>query len=199
MGIFGKREAGPPTPSEAEPTPERRATPVPPEPEPVREEPARPAAAASSSMMRPGTYGIQQAIELMRKLPNENVALVVEVVKKTLESLHVDIGAIIEDAERKQTRIEERVAKLDEEIADYEEEIAARREEIAALNADGEETRTVRERLELAHRGVATMSSSHARDTQPPINRPTPVPRPSAFSGTPPRPPLDKPDEHTHD
>lgn len=177
---------------------ERRATPVQPEAEVARDEPPRPAAAASSSIMRPATYGIQQAIELMRKLPNENVALVVEVVKKTLESLHVDIGAIIEDAERKQTRIEERVTKLDEEIADYEEEIAARRDEIASLNADGEETRTVRERLELAHRGVAS-ASSHARDTQPPVNRSTPVPRPSAFAGAPPRPPLDKPDEHPHD
>lgn len=200
MGLFDRKRDGTPNPPQPEqPRPERHATPVP-EPEVAREEPPRQTAAASATAMRAGAYGIQNAIELMRKLPSENVALVVEVVKKTLESLHVDIGAIIEDAERKHARIDERVAKLEEEISDYEEEIAARREEIAALTADGEETRTVKERLELAQRGVAFGSRAH--DTQPPVNRSgvPPVRQSSAFAGVP-RPPLgDKPEnETTHD
>ncbi len=197
MGLFDRKRDGTPTPSQPEPRPERHATPVP-EPEVAREEPPKQAAAASATAMRSSGYGIQNAIELMRKLPNENVALVVEVVKKTLESLHVDITGIIDDAERKEARIEERVAKLEEEISDYEEEIAARREEIAALTADREETRTVKERLEMAQRGGAV---GRPHDTQPPVNR-SAVPRPaSAFAASPPRPPLgDKHEtESTHE
>jgi hypothetical protein len=187
MGLFDRKRADiTPAPPPAEPSPPRREPA--PEPQVAREEPARPtpAASASTSAARPSGYGIQNAIELMRKLPSENVALVVEVVKKTLESLNVDIAAIIDDAERKQSRIDDRVGKLEEEISDYEEEIAARKEEIAALTADREETHTVRERLELALRGTA-----RSRDTLPPQNRPSPVPPPggSAFGG-PSRPPL---------
>lgn len=110
---------------------------------------AKPAVQPAAEPAKP-TYGIQNAIELMRQLPSDNVPLVVEVVKKTLESLHVDIGSIIADAERKRARIDDRVVNLQAEIDDFEEEIAARKDEIEALTADRDETKTVKERLELA-------------------------------------------------
>src|SRR5262245_31032584 len=60
-------------------------------------------------------FSIDQAIELMRALPaasEQNVQLVVTIIKTTLESLKVRVSDIIEDASRKQKRLEERVADL---------------------------------------------------------------------------------------
>ncbi len=48
-------------------------------------------------------FGIDKAIELMRKLPGDNTELVVQVVKTTLESLKVKVATIIEDANKKAT------------------------------------------------------------------------------------------------
>lgn len=100
-------------------------------------------------------YGIQQAIELMRALPvDQNPALVVAVIKTTLESLKVKVSDIIADADRKQKDLEERVGNLKRAIADFEKEIETRKDEIARLEADHKETTAVRGRLELAERAV---------------------------------------------
>ncbi len=139
MGLFDKKR---PEPDPVQPQPQAPPQGAAPKPAPAPQPAPRPS--------EPASYGIQNAIELMRRLPDENVPLVVEVVRKTLESLHVDITAIIEDAERKENRIAERVRNLEEEIREFEEEIAARKQEIAALTADRDETRSVKQRLELA-------------------------------------------------
>lgn len=120
---------------------------------------ARPAPAPAPAPMpveeeRPN-YGIDNAIELMRVLPpssEQNVELVVTVIKTTLESLKVRISDIIEDASRKQKRLEDRVSDLKKEIADFEKEIQTRKEEIARLEADHAETTNVKARLELAEK-----------------------------------------------
>jgi hypothetical protein len=116
---------------------------------------ARPAAAASSHVddePRPH-YGIDQAIQLMRALPvDQNVELVVQVIKTTLESLKVKVSDIIVDADRKNKDLEERVGNLKRAIADFEKEIETRKEEIARLEADHTETASVRQRLELAEK-----------------------------------------------
>ncbi len=118
-------------------------TPPPVEAPPVAEEPPEPA---------PQEYGIEQAIALMRTLPDDSVELVVRVVKHTLESTDIHIPTIIEDASRKQKRIDDRVALLKEEIRDLEAEIAKRTEEIGTLEEDHKETSMVKERLELAEK-----------------------------------------------
>jgi len=95
-------------------------------------------------------YGIDRAIELMRTLPSDNIELVVQVVKFSLESVGIKLPMIIEDAIRRQKDIQGRIGVLRTEIADLEQEIKVRREEIERLDADHKETSTVRERLELA-------------------------------------------------
>jgi hypothetical protein len=101
-------------------------------------------------------YGIEQAIALMRALPmDNNPALVVAVIKTTLESLKVKVADIISDAARKQKDLEERVSNLKRAIADFEKEIETRKEEIARLEADHKETTAVRGRLELAEKAVS--------------------------------------------
>src|SRR5256885_3375165 len=98
-------------------------------------------------------YGIDNAIELMRALPvDQNVELVVAVIKGTLESLKVRVTDIIEDASKKQKRLEERVSDLKKEIADYEKEIDTRKNEIIRLESDHTETTNVKARLEMAEK-----------------------------------------------
>src|SRR5262245_49920883 len=70
-----------------------------------------------------GDYGIDKAIELMRKLPGENVELVVRVVKTTLESMQISVSAIVRDAKSKEARLGGRVDTLRKEIAELESEI----------------------------------------------------------------------------
>ena len=101
-------------------------------------------------------YGIEQAIMLMRALPvDQNPALVVAVIKTTLESLKVKVSDIIADASRKQKDLEDRVSNLKRAISDFEKEIETRKEEIARLDADHKETTAVRGRLELAEKAQA--------------------------------------------
>ncbi len=120
-------------------------------------------------------YGIGQAIELMRMLPAENVELVVQVVKRTLESTHIRIDTIIQDASRKQAEIEGRIAVLKQEIAELEREIATRKSEIGALEADHRETTQVKERLLLAEKltgeRAAVTAVPQTNSAQSPIGR----------------------------
>ncbi|HET6611641.1 MAG TPA: hypothetical protein VFG83_06620 [Kofleriaceae bacterium] len=108
------------------------------------------------------SYGIEQAIELMRTLPSDNVELVVRVVKQTLESTHIKIPRIINDAAKKQSDIQGRIKVLRDEIAEHESEIATRRSEILSLEADYNETSLVKDRLSLAER-LAAEGPSQAR------------------------------------
>ena len=105
-------------------------------------------------------YGIEKAIELMRLLPADNIELVVQVVKKTLESLQIQVPSIIKDASRKQQDIEGRIDVLKKEIAELESEISTRKTEIGALEADHKETTTVKERLILAEKLTETRAST---------------------------------------
>lgn len=108
-------------------------------------------------------YGIREAIELMRTLPAENVDLVVQVVKKTLESANIRIGGIIEDASARQMDIEGRISVLRQEIADLDREIVARKAEISRLDADHHEVSLVKDRLLLAEK----LSAPHPAPAAP--------------------------------
>jgi hypothetical protein len=121
-----------------------------PAPAPVTTVVAEPPPAEAEGEDFDSSFGINKAIELMRTLPADNVELVVQVVKLTLESTKIRISTIIEDASRKQDDIQGRIKVLKAEIAEFEKEIAVRREEIASLEADFDETSTVKERLVLA-------------------------------------------------
>jgi hypothetical protein len=118
---------------------------------------ARPAQQSSKVMVdedvRP-SYGIENAIQLMRQLPQDdaNIQLVVTVIKTTLESLKVKVSDIIDDAVRKEKDLEGRVSNLKSAIAEFEKEIQQRRDEIAKLETDHAETTSVKARLQLAEK-----------------------------------------------
>ena len=152
MGFFGKRGDDKPT------TPQHEEgdfsdSPV----ENVSLAPKPPSAAPAPRIVEEEHphYSIDQAIELMRALPpgsDQNVELAVVIIKTTLESLKVRVGDIIEDATKKQKRLEDRVADLKREIADFEKEIQTRKDEIGRLETDHAETTSVKGKLELAER-----------------------------------------------
>jgi len=133
MSIFNKK---------SEPEPSRPAADV-----------VAPAAAASS----PKNYGIAEAIQLMRTLPvDQNPDLVVRVVRATLASLSVHLPDIIEDANRKQKTISERIAAVHTQVADLEKQLDIHRKEIATLEAEMKETTGVKERLQMAEKVGST-------------------------------------------
>jgi hypothetical protein len=114
-------------------------------------------------------FNIDKAIELMRQLPQDNVELVVRVVKTTLESMRIKVSAIIDDATRKQQHIEQRIAGRKKEIADLESEISVRKQEISALEADHAETTMVKDRLVLSEKqaGAAAPKPAAAAASRP--------------------------------
>ncbi len=92
-------------------------------------------------------YGIAQAIELMRSLPNERTDLVGRVVRQTLESMNIHVSDILLDAERREAALRDEIALYRSDIAELEKEIAIRRSEIGRLEADLAETTAVKQRF----------------------------------------------------
>lgn len=126
----------------------------------------------------PLAFGIDEAIALVRTLPSRSTELVMQVVKRTLESVGVDVARIIESAAKKEQAIEARIGELRAKIEELEGEIAAHKKEIASLEADQREVSSVKERMVLAQR----------LETGEPSDRPAPGARPATVSVSAPPP-----------
>ncbi len=122
----------------------------------VHVEPEPPVQAAPANAARPA-YGIGDAINLMRSLPQDlqTTDIVVQVIKRTLESAKIDVSAIIADATHKEDMIEKRIRELQEQIENFQREIQTRSGEIQRLQTDLEETSRVKERLVMAEKLTA--------------------------------------------
>jgi hypothetical protein len=116
-------------------------------------------------------YGIDDAIKLMRTLPvDENVDLVVRVIKRTLESLSVRVPDILEDAQKRQESLRSKIAEHHGAIMQLERDIEGRRQEIARLDDELAETTTVRERLQLAEATSLAPTPTPAKVTVSPLS-----------------------------
>jgi hypothetical protein len=123
----------------------------------------------------PRAYGIAQAIHLMRSVPVEdNVELVVAVIRSTLESLNIRLSDIIDDASSREHTLHARIETLKGEIADHEKQIDTRSQEIGVLHSELSETTKVKERLLLAQNGAHPAAAP-----QPPKREPAlpPIPQ----------------------
>jgi TolA-binding protein len=108
-------------------------------------------------------YGIAETTLLMRTLPvDQNVELVVRVVRSTLESMNVQLPEIIEDAVVREKELQARMATLNGEIAEFTKQIDGRRQEIARLDEELSETTTVKERLLLAQKLAGRPAAANA-------------------------------------
>jgi hypothetical protein len=178
MGLFDKKIKKPtdlddePEPAVPEPAHAKPAS----APAPVAA--AKPAPAPAATKPDHPDYGINKAIELMRLLPEDNIELIVRVVKTTLESTNINVASIVQDATRKQAQIEARVGVLKKEIAGLEGEIATRRSEIALLETDHKETTSVKDRLVLAEKLSAGREEPRAPVVAPRPATPTGIPIP---------------------
>ena len=142
---------------------------------------AHAASGGSNGQANGRSYGIDQAIALMRTLPvDQNVELVVRVIRHTLESTNVLLPSIIDDALAREAMLQERMERLDSEIESFAEQIDLRRQEIGRLSSELKETSTVKDRLLLAQRlaagedptGIAVMHAA------PPMAPPAPLKMP---------------------
>ena len=145
----------------AKPNPGAQSRPAQPSPQPNTPV-ARPSSAVSG-----GAYGIQEAIELIRKLPNVNTEIVITVVIKTLESANISVDKIVKDAQAREHKIEDRSGRLISKIETLEAEIAELNEEITQLNSDLEETNRVKDLL-MRSLNVDTGSSSSQKSHSAP-------------------------------
>lgn len=94
------------------------------------------------------TYSIDQAVALMRDLPDHHNDVVVAVVTKTLLSANINVNKIIDDARQKEASLESEIQQLTAQIEALQIEIANKKEQINVSNAMLEETRRVRKLLE---------------------------------------------------
>ena len=126
--------------------------------------PPVPASPAAPSAPRPSddAYGIRRAIDLLRRLPAGERAVLVEVVRMTLESVNVPVAAIIEDADSREAEIDRRIAVLRTAVKEREEEIATRREEIANLEVEQKEIARVKQELNAAREQAEAPKTSNA-------------------------------------
>lgn len=116
-------------------------------------------------------YGIADAILLMRSLPvDQNVDLVVQVIRATLASMNVKVQDIIEDAVRKEKATEAGISALHGKVAELERELEARRQDILGLEVDLKETTAVKERLQLSEEATALPADALAENTPPVVN-----------------------------
>jgi hypothetical protein len=128
-------------------------------------------------------YGIADAMRLMRSLPvDQNMDLVVRVVRVTLSSVKVRMEDIIEDASRRQKSIQDSITALHARVADLQDQLEARRREIAAHEADLKETTMVKERLQHAEKATG--------QRPPPVPSAGPSPLAATLPPPPPPPPL---------
>mgnify|MGYP007087006683 FL=1 len=127
--------------------------------------------APQKSLQKPD-YDIEKAIRLMSALPEGETQLVVTIVRQTLESMDVDVGDIIQDAECKEKRLNDRHQKLRHSIRDFEAKIADKNQQIKVLLEDLKETSKVKQQLQLT------------QNEDKPVAAPTPSPSTQQNSAT---------------
>lgn len=119
---------------------------------------------ASEQALKPA-YGIDQAIELMRKVPKDNPDVVVAVIRETLSSAKIDVDAIIADAENKTESLRGEIAGLRDRISALQEEIHEKEADIQRSQQDLQETARVQELLKAS---VQKSEQGKAKPVKPP-------------------------------
>lgn len=105
-------------------------------------------------------YGIEEAVGLMRKLPDVDTDVVITVVRKTLESANVRVNEIITDAEKKESNINKRTNTLTSEIEELQKKITLRNKEISILTKDLQETTKVKKLLQQGEQEAAKLAGN---------------------------------------
>jgi hypothetical protein len=93
-------------------------------------------------------YSVDTAIRLFENLPDfGNSNVIVEVVKRTLESANISIVEIMSDADEKEKDITDKITKLKSEVEKLIKEIGGRKEEVTKLQNELRRVRNVKDKL----------------------------------------------------
>ncbi len=111
-------------------------------------------------------YGIEEAVSLMRKLPDVDTDVVITVVRKTLESANVRVDEIISDAEKKEGNINKRTNTLTSEIEELQKKITLRNKEISILTKDLQETTKVKKLLQQGEREAKAAAAGNSKPAE---------------------------------
>jgi len=129
--------------------------PQPPMPQAPAPTPPPMAAAAPTLAAKTPSYGVEDAIKLMRELPDNKKEMVITIVQKTLVSAKINVSTIIDDATRKIDRLEKKNEKLAQEIRELEEAIQQRKAETEINARDIVETSEVKSSFESVQKHVS--------------------------------------------
>jgi hypothetical protein len=101
-------------------------------------------------------YGIDQANDLMAAIPIDDKAevVVVDVIRKTLESVGVQVGAIIDEARLREVDLRTRIEDRRAAIAELERQISSEQRLIDTMEHELALTGRTRERLELSEKSA---------------------------------------------
>jgi hypothetical protein len=111
----------------------------------------RPSSSARRGMFQTG-FGVDEALQLLKQLPDNDDELMIYGVKTTLESVGVDIGQIIQDAQNKAENVKSQIAGVEDEIAALETQILEKSQTIDQHSDHLAELNNLKRRLEHAIR-----------------------------------------------
>ena len=95
-------------------------------------------------------FDIEQALALLRQFPSngQNDAVIVDVIRKTLQSTSIDLDKVLEGAGRKQDEITNEIVRIQSEIASVHQRIEEMTSVVRDLQDQLGEIGSLRERFE---------------------------------------------------
>jgi len=111
--------------------------------EPSPKAPSQPAQSASS-----GRYGIDDAIQLLRQLPESEDHHTMSVICKTLESAQIRMSDLLQDARQKEQKLKQQHKGLEQEIEQLQAKMDDRRKQLKQLSESLEEVTRIKARFE---------------------------------------------------
>jgi len=101
-------------------------------------------------MANPNDYTIDRVLDLMREVPADgpNSKLVIQVVRKTLESAGINLPSVLEMSNQRQDAITNEIVRLQTEISSLRQAIDEKTEQVSKLQSYLGELGQLRERFE---------------------------------------------------
>ena len=98
----------------------------------------------------PANYGVDQAIMLLRQIPSDrtNQKMVVNIVRKTLESAGIDIPRLLEAATQRQDEVTNEIVRIQGEISSFHQAIEEKTVIVQQYQEQLAEIGSLRERFE---------------------------------------------------
>lgn len=95
-----------------------------------------------------GRYGIDDAIELLRQLPESEDHQTMSVICKTLESAQIRMSDLLQDARQKEQKLKQQHKGLEQDIEQLQAKIDDRRKQLKQLSESLEEVTRIKARFE---------------------------------------------------